>query len=196
MPNNEQSIILDTRVLEHQGTRVLTCRLDDDGVFPNNPSLPLLVYKNVLKETGDLEAEFARRVVERGWEDRWRNGIYPLHHYHSTSHEILGIAAGTARVQFGGPTGVILELEAGDAVVIPAGVSHRNETNDPELLVVGAYPDGSFPDILTPDEDYDDDGGDDVRAAAMERIAALDIPATDPLFGPDGPLVQLWKKSP
>lgn len=194
MPNTEQSIILETASLEHKGTRVLTCRLDDDGVFPNNPSLPLLVYKNIVRETGDLAPEFERRFTERGWTDRWRNGIYPTHHYHSTAHEALGIAAGSARVQFGGPHGLILEVQAGDAVIIPAGLSHRNESNDPDLLVVGAYPDGTFPDLLSI-EDFDLDEDDAERAAAMERIAALALPATDPLFGADGPLVQLWKKS-
>lgn len=194
MQPRDPSIVLDTSGLDHMDTRVLTCLLDDDGVFPNSPALPLIIYKSVLRDTVDKTVEFERRFNEHGWPDRWRNGIYPEHHYHSTAHEVLGVCAGTARVQFGGPRGVILELEAGDAVVIPAGVAHRNETDDPELLVVGAYPDGSFPDLLSI-EDYEDDGDDAERSAAMERIAELSIPATDPLYGADGPLTRLWNKT-
>lgn len=197
MDNAEQNIVLETQALEHQGTRVLTCLLADDGVFPNNALLPLIVYKHVLEDVGDRAIEFARRFAERGWSDRWRDGLYPVHHYHSTAHEVWGFASGMARIQFGGPRGVFLELEAGDAVIIPAGVSHMNETNSSDLLVVGAYPDGCFPDILSPDEgDFDgNDSEDDDRIASIERIAALEVPEKDPLFGSRGLMRQLWKKA-
>jgi uncharacterized protein YjlB len=67
----------------------------DDGRVPNNPWLPLIVYRAAL-ETGprcaaDCEALFA----DNGWSGAWRNRIYAHQHYHSTAHEVLGIAAGS-----------------------------------------------------------------------------------------------------
>ena len=49
--------------------------------------------------------EFARAFAANGWLNPWRDGIFTYHHFHSTSHEVLGIAAGEVRVAFGGPGG-------------------------------------------------------------------------------------------
>src|SRR5262249_7352803 len=50
-----------------------------------------------------------------------RNGIYNYAHYHSRTHEVLGVARGHARVRFGGERGKELRLKVGDVVVLPAG---------------------------------------------------------------------------
>src|SRR5262245_18872215 len=88
--------------------------------------LPLVVYRGVCKGL-DAAAQFERLFAGNGWAGGWRNGIYAYHHFHSTAHEVLGIAAGTAKVRFGGEAGAVVEVRAGDVVVIPAGVSHCNE---------------------------------------------------------------------
>src|SRR5262245_58120329 len=122
----------------------------DDGVVPNNPRVPLVVYRGVL-DTGP-GAPTARETLfaGNGWSGGWRGGVYPYHHYHSNAHEALGIVAGSAKVRLGGDSGVVVDLHAGDVVVIPAGVAHKGEAASPNLLIVGAYPGGRGPDMRVP----------------------------------------------
>src|SRR5437764_9715062 len=130
---------------------VETYSFADDGTVPNNPALPLVLYRGALPESGDRAAACEEMFARNGWPDAWRNGIYPHHHYHSTAHEVLGIARGSARVRLGGEHGQTVELDAGDVVVIPAGVAHKRESASGDLLVIGAYPGGQRPNICRAD---------------------------------------------
>lgn len=151
----------------------------DDGHIPNHPHLPLLVYAQALGATaGDRAAAFEALFARHGWGGMWRNGIYGFHHYHSAAHEVLGIAAGRAKVRFGGEHGTSLELHAGDAVLIPAGVGHCNLGASADLLVVGAYPLGQRADLRR--------GGPGDRPQVLANIAAVPLPQRDPVTGGDG----------
>jgi uncharacterized protein YjlB len=158
-------------------------QLADDGLIPNSP-LSLLVYASALPDGGDRASRFEALFADNGWSRSWRNGIYSFRHYHSCAHEVLGIATGTARVEFGGPTGVELSLQAGDAVLIPAGVSHYNLGASDDLLVIGAYPDGGEREDLCHDTAED-------RVAALPRIKRVSSPSRDPVLG-EGGLLQSW----
>jgi uncharacterized protein YjlB len=157
----------------------------DAGDIPNNPELPLILYRQAVPDAGDRAKAFERLFAAHGWGGTWRNGIYPFHHYHSTAHEVLGIAAGSATVQLGGDRGEAVELRAGDAVLIPAGVGHKRLASSPDLLVVGAYPHGQTWDLIRADDVVD-------RAAVRARIAAVPMPENDPILGSTGPLASLW----
>lgn len=165
-----------------------TFMLADDGSIPNNPSLPLLVYRGGIDLAGTpdpaelIEAAFRRN----GWGDMWRNGIYPFVHYHSMIHEVLGMARGGARVRFGGEQGVELDLRSGDVAVLPAGTGHQNLWATPDLLVVGAYPPEGRLDLCR--------GSRAEHARALKSIPRVPVPETDPVFGADGPLVTLWRR--
>ena len=88
--------------------------VEDNGPFPNNPALPVLVLRRAVRtENGGLAPTFERVFRAREWRGQWRNGIFSYHHYHSTAHEVLGIAAGAARVQLGGPEGEAFDIAAG-----------------------------------------------------------------------------------
>ena len=155
--------------------------LTDDGTFPNNANLPLLIYPGAL--AGDAEKTFRRN----GWGGTWRNGIYSYHHYHSTAHEVLGVVGGTARVQLGGPDGPSFDLAPGDVVVIPAGVAHKNLESSSDFAVVGAYPAG---------QDYDMNyGKPGERPAADRNIEQTPLPETDPVYGSLGPLHEHWLRA-
>jgi uncharacterized protein YjlB len=75
------------------GLKVETYHLADDGTVPNN-ALPLVLYRGALQDEGDRASACERMFDRNGWPGAWRNGIYGHHHYHSTAHEVLGIAAG------------------------------------------------------------------------------------------------------
>lgn len=167
------------------GVDVEAILLTDDGVFPNNDKLPLLLYHNSLPSAArDDPAVVQTLFTGRGWTGSWVNGIYGFHHYHSTSHEVLAICAGHAEVQFGGPNGITTNVSAGDVVVIPAGVAHKNLGSSSDFTVVGAYPQGQSYDMC-----YGKDGE---RPTADEHIARVPLPPADPLAGPAGPLAQHW----
>src|SRR6185312_626659 len=117
-----------------------TFTFDDDGAIPNS-ALPVLVYRGALRSDAGAAAH-EDLFADNGWFGAWRDGIYPFHHFHSTSHEVLGIASGTANVVLGGPQGSRLAVIAGDVVVLPAGTGHCNAGSQPGLVVVGAYPNG------------------------------------------------------
>jgi uncharacterized protein YjlB len=162
--------------------RIGTRMIPDDGRFPGNPTLPLVIYRHALPTTPFEDFEDLFR--DNGWSGTWRNGIFPYHHYHSTAHEVLGMSKGFARVQFGGRNGIELLIETGDAVVIPAGVAHKNLEHSDDYLVIGAYPSGEIWDVHT--------GIEGERPRSDENITQVELPTSDPVFGARGPLWELW----
>lgn len=163
-----------------------TMLFPDDGRTPNNPTLPLLLYRGavVLPEELDPAAVFEELFATNGWGRAWRNGIFDFLHFHTRTHEVLGIARGEARVRFGGDKGETMSVKAGDVVVLPAGTGHQRIGPAENLLVVGAYP---------PEGSYDQPGpGKSDGREARACIARVPVPAADPLYGPGGPLVSCW----
>ncbi len=163
-----------------------TTMFRDDGVIPNNPNLPFVHYLGAvaLPERGDPAAVFEKLFARNGWGDSWRNGIYDYVHYHSGTHEVLGIARGHARVRFGGNSGKVVELQAGDVAILPAGTGHQSLNASKDLLVVGAYPRGGK---------YDEcRGSRQEHERALKSIPKVPLPAEDPVYGADGPLMKAW----
>jgi uncharacterized protein YjlB len=161
-------------------------RFPDDGRIPNNADLPLLIYRGAIPLPGSQPAKaFEDLFATNDWTNSWRDGVYPFHHFHSITHEVLGIYRGTANVQFGGPNGEPLQLEAGDVVIVPAGVGHRDVGSSGDLGVVGAYPGGGDWDVCRGDP------GD--RPRVDQNIAQVPLPTFDPVYGQEGPLFEYWK---
>jgi uncharacterized protein YjlB len=161
-----------------------TLRVNGDGKFPNS-ALPVLVHASALAVAEGLASRFEELFESNGWTGSWRNGLYRVHHYHSTAHEVLGVYRGEVRVCLGGDNGTRITLRAGDVAVLPAGVAHKNEQQSSDFAVVGAYPTGTSADLK-----YGEPGE---RPRADAAIKALRVPEADPVQGKGGALVRLWR---
>jgi uncharacterized protein YjlB len=164
----------------------LTFVFADDGLIPNNP-VPFLVYKGAVAVGNDHPEKTIEGLFgANGWGAMWRNGVYDFPHYHATVHEVLGVARGHARVRFGGDKGEVLEIAAGDVAILPAGTGHQCMSSSRDFSVVGAYPPGPPMDLVRPTKE--------ARAKALQSIAKVAVPKTDPVLGADGPLPRLWRR--
>ena len=157
----------------------------DDGAIPNS-KLPMLVYRRAAPASPEA---IERLFAEHGWPPAWRNGIYPFHHFHSTAHEALGVARGYARVLFGGPNGRSLDVSAGDILVLPAGTGHCRQEASPDLLIVGAYPEGTQARLDTRR------GQAEEIEEVRRNVASVSAAVSDPVEGGAGALGLFWSSA-
>ena len=164
-------------------------RFKDDGVVPNHPRWPLVVYRGAVKLSARLDpaAVFEDLFEANGWGDSWRDSVYDYLHYHSRIHEVMGVARGEATVQFGGKSGRKLTIRRGDVAVLPAGTGHQLVSASDDFLVVGAYPATGTYDVFrtSPEE----------RAKALKTVPKVPPPRRDPVYGKSGALLRLWKRA-
>jgi uncharacterized protein YjlB len=148
---------------------------------PNNPLLPVLLFRHVIDPRASKKAEtFEKKFKDNGWLGAWRDKIFDYLHFHSNAHEALGIAKGSAEIELGGEDGKTVTLRAGDMIILPAGTGHRRLNASSDLLVVGAYPEGQA--------DYD-------IQTSGKKTPHVELPKADPFFGPRGPLMRLWTRN-
>jgi uncharacterized protein YjlB len=97
---------------------------------------------------------------------------------------VMGVARGSATLEFGGMKGRRMKKKAGDVAVLPAGTGHRLIDASRNFLVVGTYPNEGTYDECSDTRD---------RIEAAKRIAKTRRPEADPVFGRNGPLMALWR---
>lgn len=51
-------------------------------------------------------------------------------HYHSTTHEVIGVNKGQVTLKIGGKEGRFFTIKSGDVILIPAGVGHFSLSNE------------------------------------------------------------------
>jgi uncharacterized protein YjlB len=162
-------------------------RFRDDGLVPNNPYWPLLIYRGAVRLPKSLDpaAIFEDVFASNSWGDSWRNGVYDYVHYHSRIHEVLGVARGKAKLHLGGVKGRAFTVKAGDTIVLPAGTGHQCLSASKDFLVVGAYPpQGTYDECHANVEEHK-------RGSA--NVKKVGRPRKDPLFGAEGGLLKVWK---
>ncbi|MCJ1286293.1 hypothetical protein MMC26_005638 [Xylographa opegraphella] len=117
---------------------------------------------------------------------QWRFTMYSTTHFHSTSHEVLAISNGKAKLCFGGeenPKNVEAVLEKGDVIVIPAGVGHRLlEDIEGGFEMVGSYPTGMHWDMCY---------GREAEKEKIDGIRHLKWFDHDPVYGQEGPMLDI-----
>jgi len=166
---------------------MITCKafkFEDDGSVPNNPELPLLIYPGALNESQKNSNAALDLLGKHGWTNAWVDGIFSYHHYHSNTHEVLAVVSGSADVKLGGEQGREFHIEAGDVILLPAGVGHCRLGSSPDFRVVGAYAGGRSYDLCR--------GKPNERPQVLENIKKVPLPEKDPVTGRKDPLHKHW----
>ncbi|GAA0890479.1 hypothetical protein GCM10009122_01570 [Fulvivirga kasyanovii] len=170
-----------------EGIEIETHYFENSGNIPNS-KYPVMIYHQAFSDTEPQAADWLKqRFASNNWTNSWRWGVYDFHHYHSNTHEVLGVFSGWALLHLGGPNGKQIRVKKGNVIVIPAGVAHKCPEAGDSFEVVGAYPDGIQPDM--------NKGEDGERPKTDKNIATVPFPDKDPLNGENAGIISLWNTS-
>lgn len=147
---------------------------------------PLLIYHSAFHPCASAVAIERHLTAVGVVSPQWRYTMYKQSHFHSTSHEVLCVASGKARLCFGGEENaerVEPVLEKGDVMVVPAGVAHRLLKDiDGGFSMVGSYPTGKGWDMC-----YGRKGEEE----KIKEIGSLRWFERDPIYGDEGPCLHV-----
>lgn len=147
-----------------------------EGRIPNS-RFPLLVHRQGIPGGG--VDKIKDTFKKNGWGNNWEYpGIYTYGHFHSTSHECLGCASGWMEFRLSVEGWTELKIEAGDVIVMPAGVSHQMIGHSEDIMMCGGYDGGRDWDNIQ--EQF---LGEEMFRQAAKRIMMLPIPPKDPVTG-------------
>ncbi|WVQ71340.1 hypothetical protein IAR50_000868 [Cryptococcus sp. DSM 104548] len=173
--------------------RVSSHRIPRFASFPNTSLLgyPLLIYHSAFSPASSTASSVEAHLRSVGVvEPRWRYTMYRQHHYHSTTHEVLVVTNGGAKLCFGGPPEtanegrVEVRVGRGDVMIVPAGVGHALLQDEGGFEMVGSYPkEAENWDMCT--------GQKEEKGAAWETIRGLKWFEKDPIYGEEGPALHI-----
>ncbi|KAI0599492.1 RmlC-like cupin domain-containing protein [Biscogniauxia sp. FL1348] len=161
------------------------------NLIPNTSILnkPLLHYHEAFPRATVTASAIESHLTSIGVvEPQWRFTMYSATHFHSTTHEVLCISHGKAKLCFGGednPSRVEKVVEKGDVLVLPAGVGHRlldDMTVGGGFEMVGSYPPGCQWDMCY---------GKKEEEASVRNIGKLAWFQKDPIYGDRGPALDV-----
>ena len=158
------------------------------GHTPNTSiqNKPLLIYHSAFSPQANASSIESHLQSVNVVEPQWRYTMYSTSHFHSTSHEVLAVAAGEARLCFGhedNPNRVEETLRKGDVIIMPAGVAHRLlEDKSGGFSMVGSYPKGCSWDMCY------GKAGEESKIKAIRHLAWF---SRDPIYGDQGPVLDV-----
>ncbi|KAF5121862.1 putative protein YjlB [Metarhizium anisopliae] len=178
--------------------------LSPNSDAPNNP-LPVLHYRGVLplEATEDMATKF---LTANTWEKRGAWGHIGIRHFHPNTHEcygttvstleaedvgrliLAGIVSGRSTMLLGkinDGTGVHVQVQRGDVIVLPAGTAHSSIESTPDYFYIGVYP--------RRHPRWVNEHGKTPATHFRSTIRAVEMPEEDPVYGKDGPLLKLWR---
>lgn len=165
-------------------TNITLYYFEQSGYIPNHSFFPAVLYRKAVDNSKD---NFESIFKSNNWTNSWRDGVFNFHHYHSNTHEVIGVRKGSGLLIIGGEGGSKIVLNSGDVLILPAGTGHKKLSSSPDFEVVGAYPFG---------EEYNlkKDRKEDLEGVHEEIANAL-YPEADPIHGDKGPLVRIWREA-
>jgi uncharacterized protein YjlB len=174
---------------------VSTYQIPAHGRIPNTSiqHYPLLIYHSAFPSTITASKIENHLKFVGVVEPQWRFAMYDFTHFHSTTHEVLCISNGRAKLCFGGEENkgkVEITVHQGDVVVVPAGVGHRmvkDTSSFGTFEMVGAYPKGC--------DQWDTCKGEDGEEDKLGGIESLDWFEQDPVYGEDGPVLKVSNRN-
>ncbi|KAK9446215.1 Cupin domain protein [Metarhizium brunneum] len=160
--------------------------LSPNSDAPNNP-LPVLHYRGVLplEATEDMATKF---LTANTWEKRGAWGHIGIRHFHPNTHECYGIVSGRSTMLLGkinDGTGMHVQVQRGDVIVLPAGTAHSSIESTPDYFYIGVYP--------RRHPRWVNEHGKTPATHFRSTIRAVEMPEEDPVYGKDGPLLKLWR---
>ncbi|EGO01246.1 hypothetical protein SERLA73DRAFT_179380 [Serpula lacrymans var. lacrymans S7.3] len=157
-----------------------------NNLIPNTSlqNRPLLIYHSCFPPSSSASSIEAHLKSVGVVSPQWRYTMYSTTHFHSTTHEVLCISSGRAKLCFGGEDNserVETEITKGDVIIMPAGVGHRLlDDLDGNFEMVGSYPKGKNWDMCYGRE------GEEKKIAGISDLGWFD---RDPIYGDEGPVL-------
>lgn len=167
--------------------RVSRHEIPASNLIPNTSiqNRPFFIYHSAFPSSASASAISSHLQHVGAVEPQWCYTMYDTTHFHSSSHEVLVVASGRARLCFGGednPDRVEPVVQKGDVMVVPAGVAHRLlQDLDGGFQMVGSYPVGCNWDMC-----YGKKG----EESKIEAIRDLVWFEKDPIYGDKGPVLE------
>lgn len=167
--------------------RVSRHQIPSYALIPNTTlqSHPLLIYHSAFTDPISATAVENHLIETSVVVPAWRYTMYKTTHFHSTTHEVLCVTRGRARLCFGGEDNegrVEPVAQAGDVMIVPAGVAHQllDEMGGEGFEMVGSYPEGCQWDMCYGQE------GEEVKVNAIKDLKWF---TRDPIYGDNGPVL-------
>lgn len=156
--------------------------------FPNTSiqGKPLFIYHTASRNPTATQIE-SHLITVGVVTPSWRYTMYSTSNFHSNTHEILSVSAGSATLCFGGENDldrVRLVVERGDVIVAPAGLAHRLGQDKGDHSMVGSYPRGQSWEMYY---------GRKYEAEKEKVIKNLEWFDKDPRYGDKGSAIHTWR---